>query len=446
MIMSGKVSMVMPCYNKADYIGHMFDSIIAQEWDHIEIVLVNDGSTDGTKEVIAAYKPKFKSRGYEAIIVDQENKGVCAAAKAGLERITGDYVCMVDADDELDPRYCRVMVERLKENGAYDYCICNSKHFITENGQKKWMPIHFEMPSENTENIIFEWIFGEYECSVWRYMIRRDYYEKCRIAENFFVDTRWSHEPFIAVPLLSHQGKYTCIDMPLYFFREIDESHSRSKSETYMLQYCENYYNLARIAVDRLALQFVNEWRKETLRNYIEFERKVKELTITGKMKDAVHLRKLFAFFEPCPLLDNLIGRSIKFADEAENCLIPALKDYLLGKTSYNRIIKYAAKSPWAGWFLQFNEVGAAELWDIRGDGVNVLKPDFDSLSANDLVLILPTSKDDQVFADVTSQAKQGWIIHAEDTKKKHVLKVIFPELYLTKYRAIIKWKQKTSK
>ena len=60
----GKVSMVMPCYNKVDYIAEMFDSIISQEWDNIELILVNDGSTDGTREVIAEYEQRFSARGF----------------------------------------------------------------------------------------------------------------------------------------------------------------------------------------------------------------------------------------------------------------------------------------------------------------------------------------------------------------------------------------------
>ena len=69
--------MVVPCYNKVEYIGEMLDSVIAQKWDNIEVILVNDGSTDGTREAIAEYEPKLKTRGYETVIIDQENAG-CA--------------------------------------------------------------------------------------------------------------------------------------------------------------------------------------------------------------------------------------------------------------------------------------------------------------------------------------------------------------------------------
>jgi len=441
--MQGKVSIVMPCYNKQEYIGEMLDSIIAQKWDNIELILVNDGSTDNTRDILAEYEPRFIARGYEVVIVDQRNAGVCAAVKAGLEKITGDYICCVDADDELDPGYCSTMAECLNENGTYDYCICNSKHFAQDNGQKKWLPVHFEMPSENTEKIIFEWIFGKFEGSVWRYMIRRDYYEKCRITENFFTDTHWSHEPFVAIPLLAYQGRYKCIDVPLYFFREVKESHSKSKSVKYILDYRENYSNLTHVAIDRLDPEHVEEQLKDRFRMYVEFERCVQELAIKKKYKDAGRFKKIFEFFEPCHLLDNIVERAIRF--ELEDHLIPALKDYLLGYKCYNRIVKYAAMSSWAKWFLQFDEEGAAELWDIRGDSVRVLKPDFDSLEDDDVIFIMSSPKNDRVFSDVTSQVKRGMVVSAEDTIKEHTLKIFFPELYLAKYHQAIKWKSMAS-
>ena len=124
--MQSKVSMIVTCYNKVKYIGEMFDSIISQEWNNIELILVNDGSTDGTRDVITEYESKFYKRGYDVVIIDQENEGVCAATKAGLSCITGKYVCIVDADDELDPKYISTMAGWLEEHNDTDYCICDA--------------------------------------------------------------------------------------------------------------------------------------------------------------------------------------------------------------------------------------------------------------------------------------------------------------------------------
>lgn len=80
------VSMVVPCYNKVNYIGEFFQSVYDQVWDNIELILVNDGSTDGTREIIRQWEPRFVRRGYSVQIIDQENRGVFGAIKAGLER------------------------------------------------------------------------------------------------------------------------------------------------------------------------------------------------------------------------------------------------------------------------------------------------------------------------------------------------------------------------
>ena len=116
-----KTSMVIPCYNKEESISRMFDSILAQEWDNIELILVNDGSTDGTRGIITEYEPKFLERGYEVVIIDQDNQDVAAAVRNGLLRVTGEYVCQVDADDELDPRYVSMMAGWLDEHLWYEW-------------------------------------------------------------------------------------------------------------------------------------------------------------------------------------------------------------------------------------------------------------------------------------------------------------------------------------
>ncbi len=123
--MQSKVSMIMPCYNKAEYIAQMFDSILAQQWDNIELILINDGSTDGTRDVMAAYEPRFCKRGYEVVIVDQDNQGVAVALLNGLKVVTGDYVCTVDCDDTLHQEYVCDMAGQLDKNPGVNRVMCD---------------------------------------------------------------------------------------------------------------------------------------------------------------------------------------------------------------------------------------------------------------------------------------------------------------------------------
>ena len=101
------VSICIPAYNAARYVGKALDSVLVQTYPHIEVVVVNDGSTDGTRDVLAAYE----SRGVR--VIDQPNAGQCAAANRAFRDSRGDLVKFFDADDLLDPDHVSLQVERL---------------------------------------------------------------------------------------------------------------------------------------------------------------------------------------------------------------------------------------------------------------------------------------------------------------------------------------------
>jgi len=90
------VSVVIPCYNQARFLGEAIESVLGQTRGRSDIVVVNDGSIDNTVSVAAAYA------GVQCI--SQRNQGRCAARNAGLARVTSDFVVFLDADDRLLPK------------------------------------------------------------------------------------------------------------------------------------------------------------------------------------------------------------------------------------------------------------------------------------------------------------------------------------------------------
>ncbi len=95
--MSGpRVSVVMPVYNGARYLAGAVDSVLAQTWPDIEIVLVNDGSTDRTDEICRRYAAEHPGK---VVYVRQENQGVSGALNTGVARMTGDFFCWLSHDD-----------------------------------------------------------------------------------------------------------------------------------------------------------------------------------------------------------------------------------------------------------------------------------------------------------------------------------------------------------
>ena len=103
------VSICIPCYNAEAYVGAAIDSILSQSWAAIEIVVVDDGSTDRSLNILQARASASKS----IKVIHQENKGQCAAANRALEASTGDLIKFFDADDLLSPFSIEAQVARL---------------------------------------------------------------------------------------------------------------------------------------------------------------------------------------------------------------------------------------------------------------------------------------------------------------------------------------------
>lgn len=94
-----KLSIIIPVYNSELYIGQCIESILRQPFGEIEIILVNDGSTDGSQEVCAAYANQYDN----ILLVNKPNGGVSSARNIGLQYARGAYVTFVDSDDQLSP-------------------------------------------------------------------------------------------------------------------------------------------------------------------------------------------------------------------------------------------------------------------------------------------------------------------------------------------------------
>ena len=112
------VSVLIPCYNAARWVGETLDSAFAQTWPNLEVVLVNDGSTDGTREILERYEPMGLR------VIDQPNRGQTSALNRCLREANGDFVQYLDADDLMAPDKITIQMERL---AARDDCIASAE-------------------------------------------------------------------------------------------------------------------------------------------------------------------------------------------------------------------------------------------------------------------------------------------------------------------------------
>lgn len=116
------VSIIIPVYNTIDYLADCLNSILNQSHDNLEILIIDDGSTDGSIEFI---KQNFKDNRF--IFISQVNSGQSIARNNGLKKASGKYIVFVDSDDYLDnPYVIQKMVKRIEEDNA-DFIQCEFK-------------------------------------------------------------------------------------------------------------------------------------------------------------------------------------------------------------------------------------------------------------------------------------------------------------------------------
>src|SRR5699024_6957900 len=108
----GLVSIIVPIYNAEDSLHNCIESVLEQTYPHIELILVNDGSTDLSKKICNHYV----SLDERIKVIHQENAGPSSARNRGIEYAIGDYVQLVDADDDIKPN----MTERVLQAMTHD--------------------------------------------------------------------------------------------------------------------------------------------------------------------------------------------------------------------------------------------------------------------------------------------------------------------------------------
>lgn len=106
------ISVVMPCYNNGAYVGQAIESVQNQTYGNWELIIVNDGSTDNSEEVINRYAQADKRIRY----INQENRGVSTARNNGVKTATGEYICFLDADDWLEEECLKKSEEIFQEH------------------------------------------------------------------------------------------------------------------------------------------------------------------------------------------------------------------------------------------------------------------------------------------------------------------------------------------
>jgi glycosyltransferase involved in cell wall biosynthesis len=119
-----RISVIIPCYNVEHYVERAVRSVLAQTHPDIELITVEDGSTDGTRQILRSLKQDLGDR---IIVIEQENRGACAARNVGLAKATGEYLQFLDADDVLLPEKLEHQVTMADRSGWAELIVGSSR-------------------------------------------------------------------------------------------------------------------------------------------------------------------------------------------------------------------------------------------------------------------------------------------------------------------------------
>lgn len=246
--MKPKVSVITPCYNGEEFLDNYFESIIAQTYRPIELIFVNDGSTDRTEEIALSYREALENKGITYKYLYQPNGGQAKAMNTGFREMTGEYLIWPDSDDLLTPDSIEKRVAFLDGHPEYAFVRSNGYFYNFETGK----PLRRVSDKDNRfhEDIFLDMILEETYCCCGCYMIRtsalREIYPELTIDESY-AGQNWQ----ILIPMA---GKHLCgyIDEDLYQIMERPNSHSRQKRT--LEEAIDRYLELRRVLEDGIRL------------------------------------------------------------------------------------------------------------------------------------------------------------------------------------------------
>lgn len=173
------ISIIVPVYNVRDYLDTCLDSLQKQNYPKLEIILIDDGSTDGSGVVCDDYA----KRDPRAKVIHQQNRGLSAARNAGLAHATGSYITFVDSDDYIAPDYVSYLFSLITKHGVL-LSVCAISELTLKNHQINY-GANFEEKLMSTEEALGRMLREEgFNVSAYAKMYRRDLWQGITFPEN----------------------------------------------------------------------------------------------------------------------------------------------------------------------------------------------------------------------------------------------------------------------
>ena len=202
------VSVIIPVFNAERYLKTCLQSVQAQTHDCLEIIVVNDGSNDTSRDISIS----VASEDSRIRLVNKENGGVSSARNLGISLANGNYICFVDSDDTIHKEMITVMLDRIQQDGS-DLCALYKYHI---NRKRSSINARITSSAVALENLLLL----KFPTSLWAILYRKESIERIRLSEDihFFEDFLFNFG------VLKLTNRVSLCDLMLYNYRITDSS------------------------------------------------------------------------------------------------------------------------------------------------------------------------------------------------------------------------------
>lgn len=250
------VSILTPMYNTEKYVHRLLDSVLAQDYPAIEMVVVDDGSTDGSRAVVDSYAGRFAAKGYALRCLHQPHSGQSVAIKNGLPRVTGAYLAWPDSDDFYTAPDAISKMVRVLESSAPEFQLVRTQVRYVQDPSLALLRIEGLDAHEEEDPSLFEdclFALGGFYYCAGSYLVRTavlkdltgfDIYSEKNAGQN------WQ----LLLPILYRYRCKTILE-PLFTVVERSASHSRGQYSGYARDVVkkEAYLRTQRATLERIA-------------------------------------------------------------------------------------------------------------------------------------------------------------------------------------------------
>lgn len=238
-----KVSVIVPVYNVKGFLEEALNSLLNQQYKNLEIILIDDGSNDGSEDIC----DRFAAKDSRITVIHQDNRGVSAARNTGLDMMTGDFVAFLDSDDSFHPAAIEMMVNAMLKE-CTDMVVCRYNLYLTKNymkeGEPKWKTSVNSIRAGvySSEEAAREFVDRRLSVHLWNKLFRRELFNTIRYPFGMVFE-----DIVMFLPLLERAEKVCVIDDVLVNHRKwigsITSEDFLSITTTETLKHVQDQYN-----------------------------------------------------------------------------------------------------------------------------------------------------------------------------------------------------------